>query len=479
TPLPVGTDTARVDLSLSLAETFTAAGEPDGITGTIEYRTDIYNPDTIHTLLHRLHHVLATITTHPTHPISTIDLLDETDHAHLDRLGNRPALTTPVTPVTVTEVFTAQVTRTPDAVAITCGGRTLTYRELDEASNRLAHRLIAHGAGPGLSVALLLSRSAEAVVAITAVLKTGAAYVPIDPVHPVGRTEFILSDARPVAVVTSAEYRSRLGAFDLTVVDIDDPRIDTQPDTPVPSPSPDDLAHIIYTSGTTGIPKGVAVTQYNVAQMFESLDAGVDLAPGRVWPQCHSLAFDFSVWEIWAALLFGGRLVVVPDEVVRSPRDFHALLSSERVSVLSHTPSAVAALSPEGLEAMALLIGAEACPPEMVQRWAPGRVMVNIYGPTETTMWVAKSAPLTAGSNVPPIGTPITGAAFFVLDGWLRPVPVGVVGELYVAGRGVAAGYWGRPGLTGSRFVACPFGAPGTRMYRTGDLVWWRPDGQL
>ena len=205
----------------------------------------------------------------------------------------------------------------------------------------------------------------------------------------------------------------------------------------------------------------------------------MELAPGQVWTQCHSYAFDFSVWEIWGALLHGGRLVVVPESVAGSPEDFHALLVTEQVSVLTQTPSAVGVLSPEGLGSVALVIGAEPCPAEVVDRWAPGRVMINVYGPTETTMWASMSAPLTAGSGAPPIGSPVSGAALFVLDGWLRPVPAGVVGELYVAGRGVGVGYWRRAGLTGSRFVACPFGGPGARMYRTGDLVCWGADGQL
>ena len=200
-----------------------------------------------------------------------------------------------------------------------------------------------------------------------------------------------------------------------------------------------------------------------------------------MWSQCHSYAFDFSVWEIWAALLGGGRLVVVPESVAGSPDDFHALLVAEHVSVLTQTPSAVrgavaaAGWSSAGVAASAV----RRCPAEVVDRWAPGRVVINAYGPTETTVYASMSAPLAAGSGVAPIGAPVSGAALFVLDGWLRAVPAGVVGELYVAGRGVAVGYIGRAGLTGSRFVACPFGGPGARMYRTGDLVCWGADGQL
>ena len=382
--------------------------------------------------------------------------------------------------MSVPVLFAAQVARTPEAVALSCDGRSMTYRELDEASNRLAHLLNGHGAGPGQCVALLFSRSAEAIVAIVAVLKTGAAYLPIDPALPAARIGFMIADAAPIAAITTTGLADRLDGCDLTVIDVNDPAVGTQPSTALPAPAPDDLAHIIYTSGTTGVPKGVAVTHHNVTRLFDGLDAGVELAPGQVWTQCHSYAFDYSVWEIWGALLFGGRLVVVPEEVARSPEDFHALLVTEQVSVLSQTPSAVGVLSPQGLGSAALMIAAEACPAEVVDRWAPGRVMINGYGPTETTVYASISAPLTPGSGVVPIGAPVPGAALFVLDGWLRAVPAGVVGELYVAGAGVGVGYWRRgPGLTGSRFVACPFGGPGARMYRSGDLVCWGADGQL
>ena len=412
-------------------------------------------------LAERLRRVLVALTADPGRSLSSVDVLDVGERAGLDGWGNRAVLSEPVRGVSVPVLFAAQVVRAPEAVALVCGERSWTYRELDEASNRLAHLLIGCGAGPGQCVALLFSRCAEAVVAILAVLKSGAAYLPIDPALPAARIGFMVDDAAPIVAVSTAGLAERLVGCDLTVIDVEDPVIDAQPGTAPPAPAPDDLAHIIYTSGTTGVPKGVAVTHHNVTRLFDGLDAGVELAPGQVWTQCHSYAFDFSVWEIWGALLHGGRLVVVPEVVARSPEQFHAVLVSEKVSVLSQTPSAVGVLSPDGLGSAALVIGAEACPAEVVDRWAPGRVMVNVYGPTETTVYASISAPLTAGSGAPPIGSPVPGAALFVLDGWLRAVPAGVVGELYVAGRGVGVGYWRRAGLTGSRFVACPFGGPG------------------
>ena len=262
----------------------------------------------------------------------------------------------------------------------------------------------------------------------------------------------------------------------------------------MPAPAPEDIAYLIYTSGTTGIPKGVAVTHHNVTRLLEALDAGRVLAPGQVWSQWHSLAFDVSVCEMWGALLYGGRLVVVPESVVRSPEDFHALLVAEQVSVLSQTPSAfyalqtVDALAPElgdQLKLQAVVFAGEALEPQRLGTWLdnhPGSPrLLNLYGITETTVH-ASLREIVEGdvdSTVSPIGVPLAHLGFFVLDGWLRAVPAGVVGELYVAGGGLAYGYVGRAGLTASRFVACPFGGLGARMYRSGDLVCWGADGQL
>ena len=267
-------------------------------------------------LARRLERVLVAMTADPTRSLSSVDVLDAGEHARLDGWGNRAVLTQPATtPVSIPVLFAAQVARTPEAVAMSCGERSWTYREVEEAANRLAHLLAGQGVGPGQCVALLFARSAEAIVAILAVLKTGAAYLPIDPALPAARIGFMLADAAPIAAITTAGLADRLDGCDLLVIDVDDPRIDSQPSTALPAPAPDDIAYLIYTSGTTGVPKGVAVTHHNVTQLFDSLDAGLELAPGQVWTQCHSYAFDFSVWEIWGALLRGGRLVVVPESV--------------------------------------------------------------------------------------------------------------------------------------------------------------------
>ncbi len=396
TPMPVDTHTARMDLMFYLAEHWTEAGEPAGIGGTVEFRTDVFDADSIETLIERLERVLVAMTADPGRRLSSMDLLDAGEQARLDGWGNRAVLTQPATmPVSIPVLFAAQVARTPEAVAVTFEGLSMTYRELEEAANRLAHLLAGHGVGPGQCVALLFTRSPEAIVAILAVLKAGAAYLPIDPALPAARMEFMVADAAPMAAITTTGLADRLDGHDVMVIDVNDPAVETQPSTALPAPGPEDIAYLIYTSGTTGVPKGVAITHHNVTQLMASLDAGLPRV--GVWTQSHSYAFDVSVWEIWGALLRGGRLVVVPESVARSPEDFHALLVTEKVSVFTQTPSAVGMLSAEGLESVALVMAGEACPAEVVERWTPGRVMINAYGPTETTMCVAISAPLTAG----------------------------------------------------------------------------------
>ena len=460
TPLAAETRTARMDLSLSLAERWSVAGEPAGIGGVVEFRTDVFDAASIEVLIQRWRRVVEAMTADPARRLSSLDLLDAEEQARLLGWGNRAVLAAPgPAPVSVPVVFAAQVARTPAAVALTFNGCSMTYREVEEAANRLAHLL----AGWGWARASVwrccwsarrrrlwrcwrCSRRGRRIWRST----RGCRRRGSGSCSPMPRRS---------AVITSAGLRSRLGGHDVAVIDIDDPHLQSYPVTALPAPGPDDIAYLIYTSGTTGVPKGVAISHHNLIHLAQSTPPHLPARP--VWTQCHSYAFDFSVWEIWAALLGGGRLVVAPESVAGSPQDFHALLIAEQVSVLTQTPSAVAALSGRGLESAAVLLGGEACPGEVVDRWAPGRVLINAYGPTEATVYASMSAPLKAGSGSPPIGAPVSSSALFVLDGWLRPVPTGVVGELYVAGRGVGVGYLGRAGLTGSRFVACPFGGVG------------------
>ena len=229
----------------------------------------------------RLQRVLVAMTVDPGRRLSSVDLLDGGEHARLEGWGNRAVLTRPATPVSIPVLWAAQVARTPEAVAVTFEGLSVTYRELDEAANRLAHLLAGRGAGPGARVAVLLSRSAEAIVAILAVLKTGAAYVPIDPVLPAARIGFMVADAAPIAAVTTAGLADRLDGCGVVVIDVNDPAVDSQPNTALPAPAPDDIAYLVYTSGTTGVPKGVAVTHHNVSQLFDSLDVGLERGRDR------------------------------------------------------------------------------------------------------------------------------------------------------------------------------------------------------
>ncbi|OBI97703.1 non-ribosomal peptide synthetase, partial [Mycobacterium sp. 1465703.0] len=493
TSLPVDTHSARMDLTFTLSERWTESGEPAGIGGAVEFRTDVFDARSIETLIDRLGRVLQEMTADSSRRLSAIDVRDTAERARLDEIGNRAVLSAPVTvSASIPEAFAAQVERTPEAVAVSCEGRSLSYQELEEAANRLAHLLTAQGVGPGAFVALLLPRSAQAIVAMLAVLKAGAAYVPMDPGAPEARVGFMLEDAGPVAAITTTALVERLAGHELVVIDVEDRAVHDQPSTALPVPSPDDLAYLIYTSGTTGVPKGVAVAHRNVTLLLDSL--GADVEPGQVWSQCHSLAFDFSVWEIFGALLRGGRLVVVPESVTRSAGELHALLVAEQVSVLSQTPSAFYALQtadtlqPElgrQLKLETVVFGGEALEPQRLGAWLAHHSalprLINMYGITETTVHaslreIVEADVVGAGS---PIGVPLAHLSFFVLDGWLRPVPTGVVGELYVAGGGLADGYVRRSALTASRFVACPFGGAGTRMYRTGDVVRWSDDGQL
>ncbi|WP_457757912.1 amino acid adenylation domain-containing protein [Streptomyces rochei] len=372
----------------------------------------------------------------------------------------------------------------PDAEAVVLGDESLTYARLNARANRLARLLVERGAGPERLVALALPRSVELPVAVLAVAKTGAAYLPLDPAHPAERIAGTLDDAAPVALLTTAEVAAGLPDTDVPRILLDEePAADRDPgnldDADRLAPLlPSHPAYVIYTSGTTGRPKGVTVTHTGLPGLLDIFTSQLGVVPGSRVLHHLSPAFDGGFWELAMGLLTGSTLVVAEPGTVPGPA-LAELAVRHRVTHAAITP-AVLQLIPEGAlpAAMTLVVAAETCPPELVERWSAGRLMRNSYGPTETTVCATMSAPL-AGAVVPPIGSPVADTAGYVLDAALQPVPPGVPGELYVRGPGLARGYLGRPSLTASRFVASPFGPAGSVMYRTGDLVRHTADGEL
>ncbi|WP_461087881.1 amino acid adenylation domain-containing protein, partial [Streptomyces deserti] len=488
--LPTGAVPAKFDLDLAFAETFDPEGAPAGLHGTLVAAADLFDPDTAERIVTWFARALDALTHGTDVRLSAVDVLDETELSVLVEEWNDPALPTPE--ATLPELFEAQAARTPDATAVTMGGVDMSYTELDARADRLARQLAGRGVGPESIVGVFMPRSADLVVAMLAVLKAGGAYLPVDPDSPAERIAFVLADAGAACVVTTAEYASVLpqGA---TAVMVDGP--ETEPATGVErleTGRPDQAAYVIYTSGSTGRPKGVLVSHRSVVALFAAAQEVFAFGAEDVWSGFHSFAFDVSVWELWGALLHGGRVVVVPFEVSRSPREFAELLERERVTILSQTPSAFYQLMeaqvqrPGALHDLrAVVFAGEALEPARLAGWwerygEDGPRLVNMYGITETTVHVTHHR-LAAdeGTDGSVIGRGLAGLSVHVLDEWLRPVPVGVTGELYVAGAQVARGYMGRPGLTGERFVACPFGAAGGRMYRSGDRARWSADGRL
>jgi amino acid adenylation domain-containing protein len=478
--------TSRFDLTLFVEE------EPgDELELAWEYSSDLFDAATIERLARRYVRLLESALTDPGRSIDELELLDAEEREQALAVGRERGGEYPVQ--CMHEAFERRAAAAPDSVAVSYEGQSLSYGELNERANRLAHRLIELGAGPETLVALFLEPSLELPAAILAVLKSGAAYLPLDPEHPRERLDFVLADAGAGVIVTNRELLERLGEIDATAVCLDADRAEIDAlssSNPTTAVTPENLAYVIYTSGSTGRPKGVQVEHRQVARLFSATEEWFGFGPEDVWMLLHSYAFDFSVWELWGALAHGGQLVISPVWTTRSPQALAALVAERGVTVLNATPSLFAAVQDDLLQRASelalrfVIFGGEALRPPALRPWFEhhgdgGPTLVNMYGITETTVHVTYR-PLSAADcerDVSPVGVPIPDLSVYVLDRKGVPVPDGVAGELYVGGAGVARGYLNRAQLTAERFVENPFG-PG-RLYRTGDVAARLPDGQL
>ncbi|MGW1373926.1 amino acid adenylation domain-containing protein [Streptomyces sp. NPDC002446] len=480
--------------------------KPQGLTFTFDANAALYSGEDLRNHRSRFQAFLHQVITDTERPLGDIDILDAAERrSFLEIRPRRPAAADEQSH-TLTEAFEAQAAATPDLMAVKCGTSSLSYAELNARANQLARLLIRHGAGPERLVAVSMPQEADLVVALLAVLKSGAAYLPVDPDYPQDRITFLLQDAEPVLLLTMSGLAARSPRGDVIPVLLDTastrqrlaglPQDDVRPGERLRPVSPGNAAYVIYTSGSTGRPKGVVVPHQNVLALFAAARELFDLRASDVWTMAHSYSFDFSVWELWGALLHGGCLVLVPAATRRSPDELLRLLAQENVTILSQTPAAFYQLlqadrdDPRAGQELALryvVFGGEALDPGRLEEWyelhgddAP--VLVNMYGITETTVHAShaalgKSLQLSRVGSL--IGQSLPGLALYLLDEDLQPVPPGVTGEIYVAGDQVARGYMGRPGLTSCRFVANPFGSPGARMYRSGDLARRQADGLL
>ncbi len=479
--------TARFDLAVDLTERRAADGTPDGISGVLEYSAELFEESTARRIAGYLLRVLRAVAEDPTRPLSRIALLPDEERTRILHTWNDTARELPVR--TLPRLFEEQVRRTPGHDAVVFADETVGYRELNERANRLAHHLISRGVGPEDFVALVVPRSVEMVVALLATVKAGAAYLPVDPAYPAERIAHMVHDGRPVLALTTAAVAGTVPGEVPTLV-LDDPATaDALAARPVHDPadaerraplSPAHPAYVIYTSGSTGLPKGVVVTHTGIAAVAGVHIERLGLDETSRFLLLVSLSFDVSMADIVMTLICGAALVV-PEPGQPVFGDGLGELISTRAITHTDLVAPMLASLPEGAlpTLRGCVVGGEALSAELVERWAPGRRVMQVYGPTEATVVTTMSSPLTPDGTAPPIGRPVWNARVYVLDGALRPVPPGVAGELYIAGDGLARGYWGRAVLTAERFVACPYGPPGTRMYRTGDLARWRDDGQL
>ncbi|QVK34090.1 non-ribosomal peptide synthetase [Pseudomonas syringae] len=478
--------TAQFDLTLDTCE------RPDGLTAALTYATDLFDTSTIERMAGHWSNLLNGMCRDVNQRIADLPLLSAEERQNTLRDWNSNLAVYP-SEHCAHQRIEAQAERNPQAIALSFGDQQLSYRQLNQRANQLAHKLREQGVGPDVRVGLAVERGLEMIVGLLAILKAGGAYVPLDPDYPQDRLSFLMHDSGIQLLLTQTSLLDKLPIpAQVQTLDLADALDGYSTENPLNQTTPDNLAYVIYTSGSTGKPKGTLLAHHNLMRLFAATDDWFTFSEKDVWTLFHSFAFDFSVWEIFGALLHGGRLVIVPREVTRSPEDFHALLVEQQVTVLNQTPSAfkqlmrVACDSSLPLSLQKIIFGGEALDVASLKPWferfgdqAPQ--LINMYGITETTVHVSYRPITLADTQNPasPIGEAIPDLSWYVLDADFNPVALGCSGELHIGHAGLARGYHNRAALTAERFVPDPFSSDGGRLYRTGDLARYRAAGTI
>ena len=479
TRMDVDTGATKFDLYLELDD------RPEGLVGRFTYSTDLFDSATIARMVRHWERLLESILAHPELPVAELPLLTESERHQLFTDWNDTRAEYP--PLCIHELFEAQAERTPEAVAAMFDRQHLSYRELNQRANQLAHHLRSIGVGPETLVAICVERSLEMLVGLLGILKAGAAYVPLDPAYPAERLALMLDDAEPAVVLTQEALGRRLPDRGAKVLRLDaDWNIiaANSINNLGRTAGPENLAYVIYTSGSTGKPKGVQIEHRGVVNFLTSMQREPGLQQNDVLVAVTSLSFDIAGLEMYLPLIAGAHVVIARRETSYDGSQLMALLRESCATVMQATPATWRLLAEAGWDGspgLRILCGGEALSPDLARELVVrGKSVWNLYGPTETTIWSSVYQIRRVNGSLTPIGRPIANTEFYILDHEGQPVPLGVKGELYIGGDGVARGYWQRPELTQERFVPNPFSSqPGARLYRTGDLARYRPDGNI